>query len=274
MTEIAKELHLDETKVRALEQNDFETLGAPVFAKGHLKKYAAIVGVETDDVLADYHRLNRSTGAPPFISSRQKPQRNPLVVPWILAVVIVVAAILGWWLFGPDDSSNSGADSIGLPGEPAAVTPSDTGPSSTPSSAPSSAASPDAAVDDDPGEDPDGDRETAEPASAGAPGGGLEIPAVSAGVDPAAEPPPAGGEARLSLRFTGDCWTEISDAGGRRLFFDLGRGGRTVTLNGEAPFAVLFGNADNVELSVDGVAYPIPAASRRGQTARLTIDRP
>ena len=39
--EIAKELHLDEPKVRALEKNDFEMLGAPVFAKGHLKKYAS-----------------------------------------------------------------------------------------------------------------------------------------------------------------------------------------------------------------------------------------
>ena len=40
--EIAKELHLDEHKVRALEQNDFDVLGAPVFAKGHLRKYAQL----------------------------------------------------------------------------------------------------------------------------------------------------------------------------------------------------------------------------------------
>ena len=31
--EIAKELHLDEPKVRALERNEFDVLGAPVFAK-------------------------------------------------------------------------------------------------------------------------------------------------------------------------------------------------------------------------------------------------
>ncbi len=38
--EVAKELHLDEPKVRALERNEFDVLGAPVFAKGHLRKYA------------------------------------------------------------------------------------------------------------------------------------------------------------------------------------------------------------------------------------------
>ena len=43
--EIAKELHLDEAKVRALERNEFDVLGAPVFAKGHLRKYAELVHV-------------------------------------------------------------------------------------------------------------------------------------------------------------------------------------------------------------------------------------
>jgi ribosome-binding protein aMBF1 (putative translation factor) len=32
--DVAKELHLDEYKVRALEKNEFDVLGAPVFAKG------------------------------------------------------------------------------------------------------------------------------------------------------------------------------------------------------------------------------------------------
>ncbi|MDH4054889.1 MAG: helix-turn-helix domain-containing protein, partial [Gammaproteobacteria bacterium] len=40
--EIAKELHLDELKVRAMESNDFDVIGAPVFAKGHLRKYAQL----------------------------------------------------------------------------------------------------------------------------------------------------------------------------------------------------------------------------------------
>ena len=76
--EIAKELHLDETKVRALESNDFETLGAPVFAKGHLRKYAAIVGIDESDVLAEYYGLTRSQPIPPVVSERRKPRRELL----------------------------------------------------------------------------------------------------------------------------------------------------------------------------------------------------
>ena len=67
IAEISKELHLDEPKVQALEENLFDQLGAPVFAKGHLRKYAELVGVPTDDILADYYKLNRSTGAPPVV---------------------------------------------------------------------------------------------------------------------------------------------------------------------------------------------------------------
>ena len=45
LSDIAKELHLDEFKVEALERNEFDVLGAPVFAKGYLRKYAQLVGV-------------------------------------------------------------------------------------------------------------------------------------------------------------------------------------------------------------------------------------
>ncbi len=79
------------------------------------------------------------------------------------------------------------------------------------------------------------------------------------------------GQMRMLLTYTGDCWTEISDAGGRRLFFGLGKDGRTVELSGEAPFNVLFGNADNVLMRVNGIERAIAAEERRGRTARLTI---
>ena len=81
-------------------------------------------------------------------------------------------------------------------------------------------------------------------------------------------------EIRLTLTFSGDCWTEISDANGRRLFFGMGRNGRTVDLTGPAPFRVLVGNADSVELQLNGNPYSIPASSRSNRTARLTILQP
>ncbi len=46
VTDIAKELHISEDKVEALERNDFDTLGAAVFARGYIRKYAQLVGLK------------------------------------------------------------------------------------------------------------------------------------------------------------------------------------------------------------------------------------
>jgi len=81
----------------------------------------------------------------------------------------------------------------------------------------------------------------------------------------------AGSSVELVLSFTGDCWTEVTDATGRRLYFDLGTEGRSATLNGVEPLDVLLGNSPNVSMRVNGFDYSIPAANRRGNIARLTI---
>ena len=98
-----------------------------------------------------------------------------------------------------------------------------------------------------------------------------EQPAVSEPVEAAVDATLADGESRLTLVYSGDCWTEISDATGRRLLFDMGRSGRTVELTGRAPFSVLLGNVDNVDVSVNGRDYPITTTNPGGRTARLTI---
>ena len=41
----AEDLHLDVWVIEALEANRFEALGAPVYAKGHLRKYAMLLGL-------------------------------------------------------------------------------------------------------------------------------------------------------------------------------------------------------------------------------------
>ncbi len=232
--EIAKELHLDEYKVRALEHNDFDTIGAPVFAKGHLKKYSQLVGVDEADVLKDYYELTRSASIPPVVSSRPKPRREMSPGPWIaVIVIIIVVATAYWWL-------TSRPVIVDVPAPAEEVLP------------------PQQAAPEEEAEQPVDD---AEPETPPAP-------------EPEPEPAEAAvddGELRLLVSYSGDCWTEITDASGSRLFFDLGKEGRTVQLSGTPPFNILFGNADNVSLQVNGADYSIGATERRGRTARLTI---
>jgi cytoskeleton protein RodZ len=85
---------------------------------------------------------------------------------------------------------------------------------------------------------------------------------------------PAADLLQLDLTFTGDCWTEVTDADGQRLYFELGVAGSSASISGAAPFRVLLGNSANVSLLVDGNVYAIPASQRRGNTARLTLSKP
>ncbi len=234
--EIAKELHLDEPKVRALERNEFEMLGAAVFAKGHMRKYAQLVQVDEGDVLADYYQLTRSSTIPPVVSARPRPRREMSPGPWIAVIVAVIIAATAYYWFTSRPASVETPQQDLLPQETTPLPERDPALDIIDDSA-----APESAVDEAP----------------------AEIAAPAPVVDD--------GQMRMQLTYSGDCWTEITDANGRRLFFDMGTSGRTVELSGEAPFNVLFGNVDNVSVQVNGADYAISATERRGLIARLTI---
>jgi cytoskeleton protein RodZ len=249
--EIAKELHLDEPKVKALERNEFDALGAPVFAKGHLKKYADLVDVDVDDILADYYELNRLADMPPVVSTRPRPRQELSPGPWIgVIVVVVLAATAYWWFTRPPAPSQ---DAVPVAGSTEAITPE--------------------VVSQEPAaEPPDADAEK----TATGPEAQSETQPVAeeSVVEETRSPEIAPGQMRMLLTYTGDCWTEVTDGTGRRLFFALGTDGRTVELSGAEPFSVLFGDPSNVVVLVNGNEYPIPAAARSNSPLRLSVSGP
>lgn len=281
--EIAKELHVEESKIRALENNDFEVLGAPVFAKGHLKKYSQLVGVKHEDVLADYYRLTRSQEMPPVIVKRPKPSREFSPGPWIALFVVLAVLGLAYWLLVERPFEAQPVPAAAEPGEPetAAHTESEPAGAETPAT---EAAEPEPAGPEPEQEPAVDETDAAAPQAQDDPPARLpadepqQAAASPQGQSPATErlvPPATGGDdVRLSVTFSGDCWTEITDASGRRLFFQLGRSGRTVNVSGPGPLSVLFGDAGNVELRVNGEDFSIPASARRGLTARFSIAGP
>jgi cytoskeleton protein RodZ len=283
--EIAKELHVEDAKIRALENNEFELLGAPVFAKGHLKKYSQLVGVNHDDVLADYYRLTRSQELPPVVVNRKKTRRELSPGPWVGAILVLSLLGLAYWLIVerpfatlPPPAVTTQSPTTAAP--PAGTSRNDAAEESVAEVPADDASAPGEVADDASAPEEEADDSTADEGPAQLP---ADVPA-EAEIAPEQQSPPAseqtlppaagGDDVRLSVTFLGDCWTEITDASGRRLFFQLGRSGRTVNVSGPGPLTVLFGDADNVDIRVNGEDFTIPAAFRRGRTARLSISGP
>lgn len=257
--DVAKELHLDEHKVRALEKNDFEVLGAPVFAKGHLRKYAELVDVDTDDVMTDYYQMNRNSGAPLVVGPKRNILREFEPLPWVLGglgVVIVIALV--WWFFGRLLEEPVVTIQSARPAPFVAAETGDEDADEVLASQPTDPASVKSGtvVDVLVAQVPEPEETVAD-----------ELPGYEAGY----EPTPGVLQVALNLVFTGDCWTEVSDGAGRRLHYDLGHEGEVVNVTGDAPLGIILGDVENVSLTVDGMPYSIPRSAVRDRLARLTI---
>ncbi len=253
--EIAKELRLDEPTVRALEQNDFEVFGAPVFVKGHLRKYAELVGVPIDDILSDYYQLNRNAGAPPVVGAPRKSANPVSLAPWItIALVLTAGAIAAYWWY-----THVPAPPV-VRIEPGVLAPF--------ASDPVVRGTADDAAEIDAVAKPVAEREELAMAVASGAASSSVAYAVEPGIAAASTLP----QVRIELSFSGDCWTEVSDASGRRLFYDLGTAGRVVALSGDGPLQIVLGESENVSISVAGMDYPMPGPARPGGLTRLTIN--
>lgn len=62
---------------------------------------------------------------------------------------------------------------------------------------------------------------------------------------------------QLVANFTEDCWSEITDGEGTKLFFGIAKAGRPLSVEGVTPIRVLFGRAHAVTLEVDGLPFDI-----------------
>lgn len=97
VAQVAETLRLEEPMVLALEEERFEALGAPVFVRGHLRRYAQLVGLAPDSVLEAYRAAVPASMSPPSLARpRVEPEAMrigawPL---WLLAGALVVGLVI------------------------------------------------------------------------------------------------------------------------------------------------------------------------------------
>jgi cytoskeleton protein RodZ len=239
---MADDMHLDAWVIDALEAGDYERIGPSVYAKGHLKKYASILGVSATQPDAAPSPTPPGLAAPTPIIRLDPPGGNSALWPAVsgLVAVALVAGGIVWW----------------RPWHRAAATP----PAPLATRAPAPASAP-AAIDDAP--TPAGGAQAATVTSS-------DVAAASAA--PAASPAeltPGVGRARLRLSFSADSRVAVYDYAGKPVFTGDGRANSVKTVSGMAPLRVYLGFASGVQLQVNDHAVAIGPQFVTGDVARF-----
>jgi len=108
-------LRLEESVLRALEDERFEVLGAAVFVRGHLKAYAKLLGLSEDVVLAAYRNADPGADAPPRVTRElEKPlTTTPGPVAILAAVGFAILAMLLVYVLGSGgEATQQGAETV------------------------------------------------------------------------------------------------------------------------------------------------------------------
>src|SRR5580700_2543490 len=105
LSEAAERLHLNPQTLEAMEAGRLEALGAAVYARGHLKRYAELLGVPESEVMAAYDAWSGRLAALPDLRDvitapavRSGTRRFELKPGYALvgAIVLVMIALV-WW---------------------------------------------------------------------------------------------------------------------------------------------------------------------------------
>jgi cytoskeleton protein RodZ len=257
--QVATELRLGVNIVEAIESNRFAVLSASVFARGHLRNYANLLGVSPERALELYQALSdrpRDADPVPVIHRDSEPsipmspdskERKSLSLPpmqWLVigmvAAVLVAILLVGWLRRDvtpsvPETTSSQTVDptvaQVELPAPTDAVVPS-SGAIPTTESTPNNAP-----------------------------------PAAQARNSTAL----SRGKMKLRFVFSGESWVEVYDARGNRMLYDVGSAGQSRSVDIEPPAQVVLGLASAVVTEVNGREVAVPPRRIANQVARYTV---
>jgi cytoskeleton protein RodZ len=260
----ADELHLDGWVIDALEAEDYERIGPSVYAKGHLKRYGAMLGLPPEEILAGYESRTQAPKPPASQLANVRLRADAPAVsglPWpqiagSVGVLLLALGVLWWKPWHP--RGQRPASSAPVAGNPSTTSIDNAAESAAQGAA--SAAAPPALPSS-----PSAAMTPAAPLSAGP----AAASPIAQPVTPDADAMAGTGRARLRLSFSADSWVDVHDAAGRRVFAGNGRANSVRTIAGAAPMRVYLGFASGVQLELNNRAVAIGPQFVAGDVARF-----
>ncbi|MCE0489184.1 cytoskeleton protein RodZ [Pantoea sp. Mb-10] len=174
-----------------------------------------------------------------------------------------------------ESSSDNDASAAGTPidtGAGAAATPATGSANNSASSAqtPSTSSAP-AATSDNAVVSPSQAPVDTNPPAATSPAPANSVPAASMPTANAAVSQTAADPNAVVMHFKADCWLEVTDATGKKLFSGIQRSGGNLSLSGTAPYRLKIGAPGAVDVQYQNQPVDLSRFIRNNQVARLTL---
>ncbi|EJL02358.1 hypothetical protein PflQ2_4485 [Pseudomonas fluorescens Q2-87] len=309
LAEVALKLNLTVTSLSNLEAGAFDKLPGHTFARGYIRAYAKLLGMDQTVLVQQFDQYTGSDAQGSSVHSLgriEEPVRVSHTILRIVSLLLLIGVIGGGFVWWQDQASLRNKEPVAMNPEHVEVEGADGTTQIHPLDEPEDQAVVEGQAEgetalalpqgqDD--ADAEGGAEPAVPASAptapAAPAtGGAPIAAApaapstpapaapathaapvapTASAAPAAPAPaPVAGEGQVQIQFVADCWTQVTDGNGKVLFSGLKRKGDSTTINGKPPFAVRLGYARGAQVSYNGQPVDI-APFTSGETARLKL---
>ena len=303
LAEVALKLNLTVSSLSNLEAGAFDKLPGHTFARGYIRAYAKLLGMDQTVLVQQFDQSTGTDSQGSNVHSLgriEEPVRVSHTILRIVSLLLLVAVIGGGFVWWQDQTSQRAKDLTTLSPEHVEVEGADGTTQIHPLDEPedqaivenqteagaplalpqtSTSAEPEVAAS---ATTPTAPAQNTAPVPATPATPATPAPAVPAVPAPVATAPvaptvpapaaaaPTAGQGQVSLQFTADCWTQVTDGTGKVLLSGLKRKGENVSVTGKPPFAVRLGFARGAQVSYNGQVVDV-APFTSGETARLKL---
>ncbi|MGH8416017.1 MAG: RodZ domain-containing protein [Pseudomonas sp.] len=298
LPDVALRLNLTATSLGYVESGDFDKLPGHTFARGYIRAYAKLMGLDQAALVSQFDQYTGTDGKGSDVHALgriEEPVRLSHNILRIVSLLLLVALIGGGFVWWQDQATLRGKEPTNLGMEHVEVESADGTTQIHPLDEPEDQAVAEGQNDTSPLPLGNSDSSEQAPATSGAPTTPAPVttapataaapthttptpPATGAVPAPSSAQPPAAAEAapvpagfgRVQMQFTADCWFQITDSNGKVLTSGLKRAGDSVDVSGKPPLAVRLGVARAAQVSYNGQPVDVTPFTS-GQTARMKL---
>ncbi len=290
---VAERLCLKVSTVRDIEEDKAPADLASTFLRGYIRSYAKLVHIPEEELLPMMEKqapVRAAKVAPmqSFSLGKRRKKRDGWLMSFTWLVLFVVIGLTGawWWqnhkaqqeeitTMADQSSVELNNASNGSANDGAQSVPLNTESSTTPAEPQTAATAAPDSTQAQPAQAPV-DNAVVSPSQANvdstAPAATADATAQPLPSDPAGVTTPAADPNALVMNFSADCWLEVTDATGKKLFSGLQRKDGNLNLTGQAPYKLKIGAPSAVQIQFQGKPVDLSRFIRTNQVARLTLN--